>query len=49
MSLQFSVEDLFNPLVSLSYFSSEEDMEIDDPPSVIEVDNSVSDIEGKAC
>ena len=31
ISLQFTVEDLINPLVSLSYLSSEEEMEVDAP------------------
>ena len=49
MSLQFAVEDLSSTLVSLSYLSSEEDMEVDDPPAVTEVENSDSDIEVLAC
>ena len=49
MSLQFTVEDVINPLVSLSDISSVEEMKVDGPPSVIEVESSVSDIEFIAC
>ena len=49
MSLQFTVEDLINPLVSLSYLSSEKEMEVDDPPSIIAVQSSDTDIEVIAC
>ena len=49
MSLQFSVEGLINPLVSLAYHSSVEEKEIDDPKYVIEVESSDSDIEVVAC
>ena len=49
MSLQFAVDDLINPSVSLSYLSSEEDMEVDDPLTVNEIGNSDSDIEIIAC
>ena len=49
MSLQFTVEDLINPFVSLSYLSFEEKMEVGDPPSVIEGERYDSDIEVIAC
>ena len=49
MSLQFSVEDLISPLVSLAYHLSEVEMELYDPISVIEVESSDSDIEVVAC
>ena len=49
MSLQFTVDDLINPLVSLAYLSSEEEMEIDDPKSVVEAENSDSDIAVIVC
>ena len=38
MSLQRSVEDLINPLDSLSYLSSEDEMEVDDGLSFTEID-----------
>ena len=49
ISLQFAVDDLIDPLVSLSYLSSEKDMEVNDPLTVNEIENSDSDIEIIAC
>ena len=50
MSLQFSVDELIQPLVSLTYQSSDEEMEVDCPSSDTEVDpNDDSDIEVIAC
>ena len=50
MSLQFSVDELIQPLVSLSYLSSDDEMEVDCPLSQTEVDpNDDSDIEVIAC
>ena len=49
ISLQFTVDDLMNPLVTLAYFSSEEEMDIDDPKPVIDAESSDSDIEVVAC
>ena len=49
MTLQFTVDDLINPLVSLAYLSSEEEIDIDDPKSVTEAESSDSDIEVIAC
>ena len=49
MSLQFTVDDLINTLVSLAYLSSEEQMEIDDPKSAVEAADNDTDIEVIAC
>ena len=50
MSLQFAVEDLISPLVSLSYLSSEEeDMDVDDPQKAPDEKGYDSDIEVIAC
>ena len=50
MSLQFSVDELIQPLVSLSYLSSEEEMEVDCPSTGTEQDQDQdSDIEVIAC
>ena len=50
MSLQFAVDDLISPLVSLSYLSSgEEDMEVDDPQAAVDEEGYDSDIEVLAC
>ena len=50
MSLQFSVDELIQPLVSLSYLSSDDEMEVDCPLSETEVDpDGDSDIEVIAC
>ena len=50
MSLQFSVDELIQPLVSLSYLSSDDEMEVDCPFSQTEVDSAEdSDIEVIAC
>ena len=50
MSLQFSVDELIQPLVSVTYQSSDEEMEVDCPSSDTEVDpNDDSDIEVIAC
>ena len=50
MALQFTVDDLIQPIVSLSYLSSDEEMEIDDPSQTsIGGDNQDSDIEVLAC
>ena len=50
MSLQFSVDELIQPLVSLSYLSSEEDMEVDCTSTETEPDlDHDSDIEVIAC
>ena len=43
MSLQFSIDDLARPLVSLSYQSSDEDMEIDSVSVADITDNNDSD------
>ena len=50
MSLQFSVEELIQPLVSLSYLSSDDEMDVDCPLSETGANpNSDSDIEVIAC
>ena len=50
MTLQFSVDELIQPLVSLSYLSSEEEMEVDCPSTETERDQDHdSDIEVIAC
>ena len=50
MSLQFSVDELIQPLVSLSYLSSDDEMEVDCPSSQTEADPDVdSDKELIAC
>ena len=50
MALQFTVDDLIQPIVSLSYLLSDEEMEVDDPsPYSIREDNQGSDIEVLAC
>ena len=51
MSLQFSIDDLARPLVSLSYQSSDEDMEIDSVSVTDSFDNpdSDDDIQVLAC
>ena len=50
MALQFTVDDLIQPIVSLSYLSSDEEMEIDDPSQTsVGGDNQDSDIEVLAC
>ena len=50
MALQFTVDDLIQPIVSLSYLSSDEEMEVDDPSQTsIGDDNQDSDIEVLAC
>ena len=50
MALQFTVDDLIHPIVSLSYLSSDEEMEVDDPSQTfIGDDNQYSDIEVLAC
>ena len=50
MALQFTVDDLIQPIVSLSYLSSDEEMDVDDPSQATEneVDRD-SDIEVLAC
>ena len=50
MSLQFPVDELIQPLVSLSYLSSDDEMEVDCPLSKTVVDpDGDSDIEVIAC
>ena len=50
MSLQFSVDELIQPLVSLSSLSSDDETEVDFPLSETEVDQAEdSDIEVIAC
>ena len=52
MSLQFSVDDTTRPLVSLSYQSSDEDMEVDSNYSIQDVttrDSDDDDIQVIAC
>ena len=50
MALQFTVDNLIRPIVSLSYLSSDEEMEVDDPSQTfIGDDNQDSDIEVLAC
>ena len=45
MHLQFSIEESFRPLVSLSYHFSDEDMEIDSVSVTDGLDNQDSDHE----
>ena len=50
MALQFTVDDLIQPIVSLSYLSLDEEMEVDEPSQTfIGDDNQDSDIEDFAC
>ena len=50
LALQFTVDDLFQSIVSLSYFSLDEEMEVDDPSQTFIGDgNQDSDIEVLTC
>ena len=50
IALQFTVDDLIQPIVSLSYLSSDEEMEVDDPSQAsVREDDQDSDIEVLAC
>ena len=50
MALQFTVDDLIQPIVKLSYLSSDGEMEVDDPSQTSKAeDDQDSDIEVLAC
>ena len=50
MALQFTVDDLVQPIVCLSYLLSDEEIDVDDPSQASEIEcDRDSDIEVLAC